>query len=113
MAAITPTLLPNLFAFDLFSMAGTPLTHLSNHRLSGTVKTNGAISADKRVSVLAQGTLKILDSTMSQADGSWEIRGLPAFYDGLPLTVIVTDEADAYNAEIADNVLAVGIGELK
>jgi len=111
-ASLTPTLMTGLQGYTLFQISGAPLVYTHNHRLSGTVAVN-EVAAVKRVVAVTQGTLALVDSTTSRADGTWDIKGIPAKYDGVPLTVIATDHTDTYNAEIADNVKTVGIGEAK
>lgn len=106
------TFMPGLFSLDLFALPGDPLTYGYNHRLSGTVAVN-EVAAEKRVVVMTRGTMVIIDSTVSRPDGTWDIFGIAQKYDGVALTVIATDYTDTYNAEIADNVKTVGIGEAR
>lgn len=64
-------------------------------RLSGRVTVN-SIGMSKRVLVQKRGTLGYVASTHSNADGSWEIRGLPVF-PPKSLQVFYIDDTESFD----------------
>jgi hypothetical protein len=75
------------------------------HHLAGTLEVD-AVAASRRVVVINRGSMRYVGSTVSAADGTWEIAGLPKVLAGVSLSVIAFDETGTYNAEIFDHVTA-------
>ena len=71
------------------------LCPMQKRRLSGHVTVNGAGSS-KRVVVQKRGSLEYIASTHSNADGSWEIRGLPVF-PPKSLQVFYIDDTESFD----------------
>lgn len=69
-------------------------------RLAGCVTVN-SVGASKRMVVQKRGSLEYIASTYSNADGSWEIRGMPVMPER-SLMAIALDDTGQYNAEILD-----------
>lgn len=69
-------------------------------RIAGRVGVN-SVGASKRVVVQKRGTLEYITSTHSNADGTWEIRGMPVFPEK-SLVAIAFDDAGTFNAEVLD-----------
>ena len=76
-----------LGGFDFYGILST-----KKMRLSGRVTVNGA-GASKRVVVQKRDTLEYVASTHSNADGTFEIRGMPVLAEK-SLIVMVIDDAD-------------------
>lgn len=107
----------NLFgAFQrtvLFYPPGGPTTYSHNHRVSGTVKVNG-VAASKMVALFNRETMVMLAMKQSEADGTFEFSGIPEV--SMPIhaegvLVLALDSTEGFNAEVADRIDAVGIGE--
>lgn len=71
------------------------LPEIQKRRLAGRVNVNGSGSS-KRVVVQKRGTLKYVASTHSNADGTWEIRGLPVF-PPKSLQVFYIDDTESFD----------------
>ena len=69
-------------------------------RLAGRVTVN-ATGASKRIVVEKRGTAEYVASTHSNADGTWEIRGMPVSPER-SLKATVFDDTGQYNAEVLD-----------
>lgn len=78
---------------------------LEKRRLAGRVTVN-SVGASKRVVVQERGTLKYVASTISNPDGSWEIRGIPVLAEG-SLIVLIIDDAGNFDPIAFDNVSQV------
>lgn len=113
MADLTGSFEQHSDSFILFSPGGVPPTFSYNHRISGTVKVNG-VAAQKTVMVFNRETMTLLNIRGSNTDGTFEFIGLPesklpTFPNGL--LVLAIDSSEGFNAEIADKIEPVGIGE--
>ena len=71
-----------------------PLPVIKN-RLAGRVKVNGS-GAKKRIAVFRRGTLEYVASGMSNADGTWEIKGMPELPEE-SLIVFYIDDTRSFN----------------
>jgi len=103
----------DLFPLDLFSKIELPYVFLYNHRISGSIKAGVSGVPDKRVSLYVRGTSILVGVTVSNSDGTFDFKGLPAKYDGVELTVVIIDPSNVYNAVVADSRLTEGIGETR
>lgn len=74
-------------------------------RLAGIVSVN-SVGASKRVVVHERDTLEYIASTCSNADGSWEIRGMPVMPER-SLMVLIIDDAGNFDPIAFDNVSQV------
>ena len=74
-------------------------------RLAGYINVNG-IGAPKRVIIQKRDSFEYVVSTHSNADGTWEIRGMPV-HPEKSLVAIAFDDTGTYNAEILDNLSQV------
>lgn len=87
--------------------AGNPLDWA--HRLAGTVKENGIpVGAGRRVAAFSRGTLQYISSTVTKADGSFEMTGLEDRTGNPEKLFVVAFDDDGvnpnYNAVIADQI---------
>ena len=103
----------SLLSARCFSANDVAPTYSYNHRISGSVKVNG-VAASKLVMVFNRETMIMLGIKQSLADGSFEFVGLPEnrmpiFPNGL--LVLAIDSSEGFNAEIADKIEPVGLGE--
>ena len=64
-------------------------------RLAGRVQVNGS-GAKKRIAIFKRGTLEYVASGMSNADGTWEIKGLPEIA-GEEFFVVYLDDTRSFN----------------
>ena len=78
-----------------------PLPVIKN-RLAGRVKVNGS-GAKKRIAVFRRGTLEYVASGMSNADGTWEIKGLPEI-SGEAFFVVYLDDTRSFDPVAFDNI---------
>jgi hypothetical protein len=98
--------------FDLFKIGGwkyklipvvSGLIPKGKGRIAGIVTWTG-IPDSRPVRVYSRATGILLQSGQSNANGVYQIEGLPM---GEPLTILSIDTTGVYNAVVADNVLAV------
>ena len=75
---------------------------LSKNRLAGRVQVNGS-GAKKRIAVFKRGTLEYVASGISNADGTWEIKGLPEL-TGEDLFVVYLDDTRSFDPIAFDNI---------
>ena len=71
-------------------------------RLAGRVQVNGS-GAKKRIAVFKRGTLEYVTSGMSNADGTWEIKGLPEI-TGEEFFVVYLDDTRSFDPVAFDNI---------
>ena len=71
-------------------------------RLAGRVQVNGS-GAKKRIAVFKRGTLEYVASGMSNADGTWEIKGLPEIA-GEDFFVVYLDDTRSFDPVAFDNI---------
>ena len=71
-------------------------------RLAGRVQVNGS-GAKKRIAVFKRGTLEYVASGMSNADGTWEMPGLPEL-TGEDLFVVYLDDTRSFDPVAFDNI---------
>ena len=76
------------------------------HRLAGTVSVDSTPSS-RRVHVMNR-MGRYVASCFSEADGTWEIKGLGKQFDGIDLAVLCFDDTGTYNAQSADRIRTVG-----
>lgn len=113
-ASVTASPYSSSQIITLSSYAGSPVPiYAHNHRISGTVKVNGVV-AQKMVALFNREKMEMLSMKLSNADGTFEFKGLPEarlpiFPNGL--LVLAIDSSEGFNAEIADKIEPVGIGE--
>jgi hypothetical protein len=81
----------------------TPPTRL---RLAGSV-TIESVPAKSRVIAYSRVDMEYVKGTTSNADGSWEIGGLPYGYNGTEFLIVSVDDMGTYNAECADKIQPV------
>ena len=83
--------------------------HLLSHpsRLAGTVLVNNEPQAGKLVLLIYRATLRIIDSTVSAADGSWEFTELYPDGQYLVLAFDTLQGTPTYNALVADYLTPV------
>ena len=74
----------------------------AKRRLAGSVQVNGS-GAKKRIAVLKRGTLEYVASGMSNADGTWEIKGLPEIA-GEEFFVVYLDDTRSFDPIAFDNI---------
>ena len=67
----------------------------NRRRLAGRVQVNGS-GAKKRIAVFRRGTLEYVASGMSNADGTWEMPGLPELPEE-SLLVFYIDDTRSFN----------------
>lgn len=75
---------------------------IKKRRLAGRVQVNGS-GAKKRIAVFKRGTLEYVASGMSNADGTWEIKGLPELPEE-QLMVFYIDDTRSFNPIAFDYV---------
>ena len=78
-----------------------PLPVIKN-RLAGRVKVNGS-GAKKRIVIFNRETLEYVASGMSNADGTWEIKGLPEI-SGEEFFVVYLDDTRSFDPVAFDNI---------
>ena len=71
-------------------------------RLAGRVQVNGS-GAKKRIAIFKRGTLEYVTSGMSNADGTWEINGLPEIA-GEEFFVVYLDDTRSFDPVAFDNI---------
>ena len=71
-------------------------------RLAGRVQVNGS-GAKKRIAIFKRGTLEYVASGMSNADGTWEIKGLPEIA-GEEFFVVYLDDTRSFEPVAFDNI---------
>ena len=84
----------------LISHVPTPST--VRHRLAGRVQVNGS-GSKKRIAIFRRGTLEYVASGMSNADGTWEIQGLPEI-SGEEFFVVYLDDTRSFDPVAFDNI---------
>ena len=80
----------------------TNLMNTAKRRLAGRVQVNGS-GAKKRIAVFKRGTLEYVASGISNADGTWEIKGLPEL-TGEDLFVVYLDDTRSFDPVAFDNI---------
>ena len=80
----------------------TPAAPAPKRRLAGRVQVNGS-GAKKRIAVFKRGTLEYVASGMSNADGTWEINGLPEI-SGEAFFVVYLDDTRSFDPVAFDNI---------
>lgn len=73
---------------------------IEKRHLAGRVTVN-SVGVSRRVVVQKRGTFEYVSSTHSNADGSWDMRGIPVLPEK-SLLAIAVDDTGQYNAEILD-----------
>lgn len=74
----------------------------AKRRLAGRVQVNSS-GAKKRIAIFKRGTLEYVASGMSNADGTWEIKGLPELPEE-SLLVFYIDDTRSFNPIAFDYV---------
>ena len=74
-------------------------------RLAGIVSVN-SVGASRRVVIQKRGSLEYVASTYSEADGSWELRGMPEMPER-SLLVEIIDDTGNFDPITFDNVSQV------
>ena len=74
-------------------------------RLGGHIQVNGS-GAKKRIGIFKRGTLEYVTSGVSNADGTWEIKGLPEAYTGEDYFVVYLDDTRSFNPLAFDYIAA-------
>ena len=80
----------------------TPIAPVPKRRLAGRVQVNGS-GAKKRIVIFKRGTLEYVASGMSNADGTWEINGLPEI-SGEAFFVVYLDDTRSFEPIAFDNI---------
>ena len=74
----------------------------SRRRLAGRVQVNGS-GAKKRIGIFKRETLEYVASGISNADGTWEIKGLPEI-SGEEFFVVYLDDTRSFDPVAFDNI---------
>lgn len=92
-----------------YYVGGESSPHFLEHqsRLAGTVLINNEPQAGKMVLLIYRDTLRIIDSTVSADDGSWEFTELYPDGQYLVLAFDTLTGAPTYNALVADYLTPV------
>ncbi|WP_028579443.1 hypothetical protein [Desulfogranum japonicum] len=93
--------------FPDFKICGT-YTPPTRYKVEGILTIEGTAREFRRVVVADRQTLQILAATVTAADGSFSMAGLPAFG---PVLVLGQDESGAYNGKCFDHVIMTAYPE--
>ena len=81
--------------FNVIGYIQTSTYSPAKRRLAGRVQVNGS-GAKKRIVIFKRGTLEYVASGMSNADGTWEIKGMPEIPEE-QLMVFYIDDTRSFN----------------
>lgn len=92
--------------FNVIGYIQTSVCSPAKRRLAGRVQVNGS-GAKKRIGIFKRGTLEYVASGMSNADGTWELRGLSETLTGEDVLVVHLDDTRSFDPIAFDNVTLV------